>query len=122
ACAMYRPQWQHADPINFLMENIDSLLLQHNCQHIIIVGDLNQHLLQRDFDDLLAVFDMRKFVDFPTHISCSSLDPVVSDLAEGIVTCQPLGYVGSSDHKAVFTTLKIPTERGEESTRTTWLW
>nr|XP_045603079.1 uncharacterized protein LOC123761179 [Procambarus clarkii] len=121
-CAMYRPQWQGASPITFLMDNLDSLLMQHNCQHIIIVGDLNQYLIQRDFDELLAVFNLENFVSFPTHISGSSLDPVVTDLPANIVNCRPLGYVGSSDHQAVFTTLAIPTDRGEESVRTTWLW
>ncbi|MPC64687.1 hypothetical protein E2C01_058806 [Portunus trituberculatus] len=68
-----------------------------------MVGDLNQHLVVRAFDDLLTEVGLTNHVDFPTHISSSFLDPVITDLSGSLVTCRPLGSVGSSDHVAILT-------------------
>lgn len=106
-CVCYRPQWQGGEPIHFLHTNLDQLLQQHSCSHILIVGDLNQHLVARVFDDLLTVHGLTNHVTFPTHNSGSFLDPVISDLPEGIVTCRPLGAVGFSDHLAVLSTIQV---------------
>ena len=121
-CVCYRPQWQGGEPLNYLTTNMDALLLQHSCKHLVIVGDLNQHLVQRQFDELLTVFGLTNHVDFPTHISGSSLDPVITDLPNSMVTCRPLATVGSSDHLAVLTKIKLAIDRDEGVTRTNWLW
>ncbi|KAG0717932.1 hypothetical protein GWK47_053432 [Chionoecetes opilio] len=121
-CVCYRPQWQGGEPLHYLTTNLDTLLLQHSCKHLIIVGDLNQYLVQRQFDELLTVFGLTNHVDFPTHISGSSLDPVITDLPCSIVTCRPLATVGSSDHLAVLTKIKLAIDRDEAVTRTNWLW
>ena len=52
-CVCYRPQWQGSDPINFIKENLDAMMMQYSCKNVIILGDLNQHLVQNCFDDLL---------------------------------------------------------------------
>ncbi|KAG0721654.1 hypothetical protein GWK47_046043 [Chionoecetes opilio] len=49
-CVCYRPQCQGGEPLHYLTTNLDALLLQHFCKHLIIVGDLNQYLVQRQFD------------------------------------------------------------------------
>ena len=121
-CVCYRPQWQGYEPLEYLHNNLDELLYQHSCKHIIIVGDMNQHLVARSFEDLLSVFGLCNHVDFPTHISGSSLDPVITDLPESLVRCCALGAVGSSDHQAIHTVINIENTRDKAVTRTTWLW
>ena len=39
-CAVYRPQWQGRDPIKYLTEHLDQIMEHHNCQNVLIVGDL----------------------------------------------------------------------------------
>ena len=121
-CVCYRPQWQGSEPLTFLQDNLDRLLLQFSCKNIIIVGDLNQHLVATAFNELLDIHGLANHVDFPTHISGSSLDPVITDLPEGDVKCRSEGKVGSSDHFAVHTLLNIKATREEETTRLIWQW
>ena len=121
-CTCYRPQWQRNEPIDFLQHNLDSLLYENSCKHLIIVGDMNQNLVMRSFEELLTIFGLTNHVDFPTHISGSSLDPVITDLPSSIVCCRPLGYVGSSDHQAVYTSINVEQANDDAVTRTTWLW
>ena len=121
-CTCYRPQWQGSQPIEFLQRNLDELMVRHSCEHLLIVGDMNQNLVIRPFEDLLAVFGLMNHVDFPTHMSGSSLDPVITDLPETLISCKPLGYVGSSDHQAVHTTISVCPTYDRAFTRTTWLW
>ncbi|XP_069987649.1 uncharacterized protein [Penaeus vannamei] len=121
-CVCYRPQWQGREPIVFLQTHLDELLQLHTCNHVVIVGDMNQHLVARSFEELLTVHGLFNHVDFPTHISGSSLDPVVSDLPDSVVTCSPLSAVGSSDHMAVLTLIQVTPQRDAAVTRTNWLW
>ncbi|KAG0724157.1 hypothetical protein GWK47_041233 [Chionoecetes opilio] len=121
-CVCYRPQWQGREPIEFLHTHLDRLLQQYSCNHTVIVGDLNQHLVARAFEELLTVYGLTNHVTFPTNISGSSLDPVTSDLPEGVVTCRPLGAVGSSDHLAVLSTIHVAGLRDVPKKRTNWLW
>lgn len=121
-CVCYRPQWQGGEPIEFLLNNLDGILHHHTCKNILIVGDLNQHLVARSFEDLLTIHGLNNHVDFPTHISGSSLDPVISDLPEGAVSCRSIGAVGSSDHYAIFSRINLKATREEALTRTIWSW
>lgn len=120
--AMYRPQWQGADPLRYLTNHLDIIMEIHNCQNIMIVGDLNQHLVQAAFDELTVVHGLNNYVDFPTHIRGGSLDPVLTDLSGGTVECQPLDYVGTSDHLAVLSHVHITAALDECSQREIWLW
>lgn len=43
-CAMYRPPRQGPAPLDFLTDQVDDLLTRHRCRHVLIVGDLNQHM------------------------------------------------------------------------------
>ena len=113
---------QGGEPLHSLATNLDSLLIQHSCKHLVIVGDLNQHLVQKQFDELLTVFGLTNHVNFSTHILGSSLDPVITDLPGSMVTCRPLTTVGSSDHLAVLTNIKMTIDHNEGVTRTNWLW
>ena len=83
---------------------------------------MNQNLVMRSFEELLTIFGLTNHVNFPTHISGSSLDPVITDLPSSIVCCRPLGYVGSSDHQAVYTSINVEQANDDAVTRTTWLW
>jgi len=121
-CVCYRPQWQGREPLTYLQSHLDALLQKHECSHAIIVGDLNQYLVARAFDELLTVHGLTNHVDFATHISGSSLDPVISDLSSDIITCSQLGTVGSSDHFAVHTQVITKVDREENTIRTNWLW
>ena len=121
-CVCYRPQWQGREPLLFLHANLDALMQQHSCKQIIVLGDMNQHLVARTFNELLSDYGLNNHVDFPTHTSGSSLDPVLTDLPTSVVTCRPTGSVGSSDHLAVLTTIKLAVDRDEGVSRTNWLW
>lgn len=83
------------------------------------MGDLNQYLVARSFEELLTVHNLTNHVTFPTHVSGSPLDPVISDLP---VTCRPLGTVGSSDHLVVVTSVQVAALRDVPMTCTNWLW
>ncbi|KAK3867727.1 hypothetical protein Pcinc_026836 [Petrolisthes cinctipes] len=121
-CICYHPQWQGSDPIHFLHTNLDTLLLQHSCKHLVVIGDMNQHLVARDSEELLTMYGLSNHVTFPTHTSGSSLDPVITDLPDGIITCHPLGMVGSSDHSAILTTINTTADNDEATARVNWLW
>ena len=88
-------------------------MINHQCENVIILGDLNPPGIQRSFDSLLAVFSLHNHVTFPTHRSGSSLDPVLTDFPSHDVQCSPLGLVGSSDHEAVFTSVAFRRLRDE---------
>ncbi|XP_045109705.1 uncharacterized protein LOC123503769 [Portunus trituberculatus] len=51
-CVCYRPQWQGSEPLHFIHTNLDALLYQQTCKHLIIIGDLNQHLVARRISHL----------------------------------------------------------------------
>ena len=121
-CALYRPQRQGRLPLDYLNENLDSILTANNCQHTLIVGDLNYHLVQTAYDDLLDVHNLVDHVDFPTHILGGTLDPVISDLPPEAIKCSSLGKVGSSDHFVVETELQVRPKEEEEIERKIWLW
>ena len=121
-CVCYRPQWQGSEPLIYLQDHLDNILNQYSCSHIIIVGDLNQYLVARTYEDLLVTHGLTNHVNFPTHISGSSLDPVITDLPDNDVRCLCMGTTGSSDHYAILSELSIRTTRDETVNRTTWLW
>ena len=121
-CVCYRPQWQGNEPIEFLQQNLDNLLIENSCNKLIIVGDLNQYLVRHAFEEFLNTHGLINHVDFPTHDSGSSLDPVITDFADPLILCQPLGNVGSSDHQAIHTKVTIQRVKKEAYTRTIWLW
>ena len=90
----YRPPSQGTTLIDYLTVNLDSMLSASQCESVLIIGDLNQHIVRDAFNTLLVVHDLHNFVTFPTHISGSSLDPVVSDLPPSTVQCEQLDFVG----------------------------
>ena len=121
-CVMYRPPRQGRAPLDFLTNELDSLLLRHQCSQVMVVGDLNFHLEQEAFDNLLTVQGLINHVTFPTHERGGILDPVLSDLPDTSIQCQQLGPVGSSDHYTVLAQVKLQTAREEAVSRTIWLW
>ena len=121
-CVMYRPPKQGRAPLDFLTEELDTLLQRHKCSHVMVVGDLNPHMEQDAFDNLLAVQGLTNHVTFPTHERGGLLDPVMSDLPEASICCQQLGPVGSSDHFAVLSQVELLTAREDTIPRTIWLW
>uniref|UniRef100_A0A0P4VX79 Uncharacterized protein n=1 Tax=Scylla olivacea TaxID=85551 RepID=A0A0P4VX79_SCYOL len=121
-CVMYRPPRQGRAPLDFLTEELDTLLQRHKCSHVMIVGDLNFHMEQDAFSNLLTVQALTNHVTFPTHERGGLLDPVVTDLPEASISCQQLGPVGSSDHFAVLSQVELQTAREDAIPRTVWLW
>ncbi len=108
--------------LDFLTEELDTLLQHHKCLHVMIVGDLNFHMEQDAFSNLLTVQALTNHVTFPTHERGGLLDPVVTDLPEASISCQQLGPVGSSDHSAVLSQVELLTAREDVIPRTVWLW
>ena len=98
------------------------MLLKHKAKHVLIIGDLNPTGIQSHFNNLLSIHNIVNHVDFPTHISGSSLDPVISDMGFSRLKCSPLGYVGSSDHTAVLSEISFNRPKAEKFTRRLWKW
>ena len=86
-CALYRPPWQGGAPLTFLTSRLDAIMATHGCQNTVIVGDLNQHIVHRDFTKLTVVHGLINHVNFPTHIHGASLDPILTDLPSDSVQC-----------------------------------
>lgn len=118
----YRPPTQGAVLLDYLTENIDNMMVANQCESVVIIGDLNQHIVRDAFNTLLVVHDLKNYVTFPTHSSGSSLDPVVTDLPPHSVQCSPLDFVGTSDHVAVLTKIHFRRPPEESHTRTLWRW
>ena len=118
----YRPPSQGTALFDYLTVNIDAMMVANQCDNIMIIGDLNQNTVREAFMTLTVVHDLHNHVTFPTHISGSSLDPVVTDLPPNTVQCSSLGFVGTSDHVAVLTKIKFERPREERHTRTLWRW
>ncbi|KAK4288442.1 hypothetical protein Pmani_038527 [Petrolisthes manimaculis] len=121
-CAMYRPPRQGPASLHYLSEKLDDLLILHRCSHVLVVGDLNHHLEQQAYENLLDVQGLIDHVTFPTHERGGTLEPVISDLQEDTLCCHQLGPVGSSDHHAVLTKVNVGVARDEATTRTIWMW
>ena len=121
-CPLYRPQWQHSAPLSFLTDQLDTIMAAHTCQNVMIVGDLNQHLVSRAFTELTTVHGLTNHVTFATHERGASLDPVLTDLPTDSVQCCQLDKVGSSDHFAVLCKVGLNPAWEEERQRTIWLW
>jgi len=121
-CGCYRPPSQGTIITEFLINHLDNMLSYSQCENLIIVGDLNQHTIQANFDSMLALYDLTNHVNFATHSSGSSLDPVVTNFPEDTVRCSPLGFVGTSDHIAVLTTIAFTHLHEENYSRTLWKW
>ncbi len=121
-CAVYWPQWHGNNPLHYLIDRLDDIMTTHDCQHIVIVGDLNHHLVMRAFTELTAVQGLHNHVDFPTRQCGGSLNPVLTDLPQECVQCHPLDHVDSSDHHAVHTTVSVAPACDEDHQQVTWLW
>ncbi|XP_063879419.1 uncharacterized protein LOC135110721 [Scylla paramamosain] len=121
-CVMYRPPRQGRSALDFLMEELDTMLQQNKCSQVMILGDLNFHLQQDAFNSLLMVQGLTNHVSFPTHERGGSLDPVLADLPDSSIVCHQLGTVGISDHHAVLASVKLDIAREAAAPRTIWLW
>ena len=69
----------------------------------MVAGDLNHHLEQGAYDNLLTVEGLTDDVTFPTHEQGGTLDSVILDLQEDTLCCHQLELASSSDHHAVLT-------------------
>lgn len=118
----YRPPSQGTTLFDYLTVSLDTLMVENQCDNVLIIGDLNLSTAREAFNTLLVVYDVHNYVTFPTHRSGSSLDPVITDLPSSTVRCCPLDFVGTSDHVAVLTKLKFKRPREECTTRLLWKW
>lgn len=81
-CSWYRPLSKGSLLLEYFTSNLDHLIIGYKYHHIIIVGALNQHMTQANFDSFLAVFALTKHVNSPAYCSGSSLGPVFTDLPD----------------------------------------
>ena len=77
-CAAYRSQWQESNPLVYLTDNLDDIMVSHNCQNVVVVDDLNQHQVVRAPTELTVVQGLQNHVNFPTHQRGGSLDSVLT--------------------------------------------
>ena len=122
AFGCYRPPWQGTELTNFIRDNLDRLILKYKAKQVIIIGDLNPRSIQSNFDNFLTIHNLTNHVDFPTHVSGSSLDPVISDLCPSMIKCSPMGFVGTSDHTAILAEITFKKPRPEKFKRCLWKW
>lgn len=90
-CACYRPLRLGPEPLTFLHDHFDGLVLQFFCKDSVAVGDLNQYLVARALGDLLDACGLANHVDFPIQTSGSSLHPVITNLPVHDVICPSVG-------------------------------
>ncbi|KAK8381862.1 hypothetical protein O3P69_015105 [Scylla paramamosain] len=60
------------------MDQLDTIMATHLCQNVIIVGNLNQHLVSRAFTELTAVHGLTDQINFVSHVRGASLHPVLT--------------------------------------------
>ena len=75
----YRPPRQGSVLLDYLTENLCTMLTANQCDSVVVLGDLNQYMVQDAINTLLVVHNLQNHITFPTHHSGSSLDPVVTD-------------------------------------------
>ena len=119
---MNRPPRRGPAPIDFLTEHLDDLLARHRCRHVLIVGDLNHHMEGAAYGNLLTVQKLTDYVIYTTYERGGTLDPSITDLSEGTVTCHQCGLLGSSDHHAILIKTDVGVAREEVISRIIWLW
>lgn len=95
-CVLYRLQWLKSEPLSFLTDQLDTISAAQESQHTMIVGDLNQHLVDTAFKELTGIHGLTNHVDFATHFRESSLDPVLSNLPDDSLLCSLLHRVDST--------------------------
>lgn len=106
---IYRPPKSNAE---FLSEFADLLtMLCIKFERILILGDLNIHVdqkdcvLAKDFLSLLDCFNFTQFVNVPTHWKGHTLDLVTANYA--FVSNLSTVDVGLSDHSAILFNLEV---------------
>ncbi|KAG0725103.1 hypothetical protein GWK47_039250 [Chionoecetes opilio] len=62
-CAMYRPPRQGPASLQYLTGALDELMLEHRSRHVSVVGDLNHHLEQHAYENLLTVQGLTDHID-----------------------------------------------------------
>ena len=122
AFGVYRPPSQGTAVFEFIRENCDTLATKYKASNTVIIGDLNPTNVRSQFDNFLNMMDLENHVNFPTHISGSSLDLILSDMATDKIHCSPLGRVGSSDHEAIIARVEFRRPKPEKFIRTVWKW
>ncbi|MPC51604.1 hypothetical protein E2C01_045453 [Portunus trituberculatus] len=61
-CLLYCPPRQGRSSLNFLAEELDNLLQHHGCKNVLIVGDVNFHLEQQAYDNLVTVLGLTNHI------------------------------------------------------------
>ncbi|KAK8385058.1 hypothetical protein O3P69_012090 [Scylla paramamosain] len=79
--ARLQPPSQGTALVDFITGNLDHLMTVHQCDNIIILGNLNPPGIRNTFNSLLVVFDLHNHITFPTHLFGSSLNPMVMDFS-----------------------------------------
>jgi len=106
---IYRPPGHPANFFEEFQDLLENLATMHS--EFYIVGDFNLHLdipsaTTTTFNDILASFDTKQHVTFPTHIHGHWLDLLITrSTCENIRT--PTVSDGLSDHHTVIADLKV---------------
>lgn len=108
--------------LDYLAENLDTMLTANQCDKVVVLRDLNHHVVQNAFITLLVLHNLHNHVTFPTHRSGSSLNPVMPDIPRHPIQCFPLNFIGISDHVSVLTKIQFRNPREENFTRSLWRW
>lgn len=119
-CAYCTPQWQNRTPINFLTENLVVFQARNNCQHLLIVGDLNHYLIKPAYDGRTSrnprADRLRRFPDsYPRQISWPCC------LTEDFISCSSR-KIRTSDHLAATSQLCLALAADESRQTKIWHW
>ena len=119
-CVYYMSQLQRNEPSSFLKNSFNSILINISCKHVLNIGDLNQNSITRSVNNFLGTHGLASHVKFPTHMSGSSLDPIITDLDPSAVICRAGGAGGVSDHYAIISSISMSAMRDDSIKRTQW--
>ncbi len=118
---VYRPPTssKHTGTFSKFLSDFDSFLssvvtIPHK---YLITGDFNIPMNKQDNSDtvaflsLLAAYNLRQLVDFPTHSANNTLDLFITSANDWLSTTVSSTNISPSDHYPIFCNLSITTEK-----------
>jgi Endonuclease-reverse transcriptase len=109
---IYRPPSSNKENFNQLLH-----LLQFTSKNTIIMGDFNMPGIDWDTEqatgqgrvmlDVIAAAGLEQLIRFPTHKKGNTLDLLISDCPDKIISIEDAGCLGNSDHCMIVTDVEV---------------
>lgn len=69
----YRLPTHGAVILNDLTDRSDNVMVAYQCENVIIIGDLNNHIVRDTFNTLVVVHVLKAISHFPSKVPASHL-------------------------------------------------